>query len=35
MDNLKPIYIPFGADSFEAIGLPPLSSVELNDANHK
>ncbi|CAF0738032.1 unnamed protein product [Brachionus calyciflorus] len=31
----KPIFITFGADTFENIGLPPLSPSELNDPNHK
>ncbi len=35
VDHLKPIFIPVGTDSMEAIGLPPLSASELNDPNHK
>jgi hypothetical protein len=35
IENLKPIYVPFGTDSLEQIGLPPLSANELNDPNHK
>jgi len=34
-DHLKPIFVPFGSDSMESIGLPPLSASELNDPNHK
>lgn len=34
-DHLKPLFVPFGSDTFESIGLPPLSSSELNDPNHK
>ena len=35
IDHLKPLYVPFGTDSMETIGLPPLSANELNDPNHK
>ena len=35
IDHMKPIFVPFGTDSMESIGLPPLSNAELNDPNHK
>jgi dynein light intermediate chain 2 len=35
VDHLKPIFVPFGTDTMEAIGRPPLNASELNDPNHK
>jgi hypothetical protein len=35
IDHLKPIFVPFGTDSMESIGLPPLSNAELNDPSQK
>jgi len=35
IDHLKPLFVPCGTDTMESIGLPPLSSSELNDPNHK
>ncbi|RMZ93451.1 cytoplasmic dynein 2 light intermediate chain 1-like [Brachionus plicatilis] len=35
IETSKPIFVTFGADTFESIGLPPLSASELNDPSHK
>jgi hypothetical protein len=32
---MKPIIMPFGMDTFESIGKPPLSGADLNDPSHK
>ena len=31
---MKPIYVPFGGDNFEAIGPPQLSPSQLTDAKN-